>query len=313
MLAFLQGFSYGLFLSCLPWLVIGLASPHRALGTLRPTRLQAVARYGLAVPFVAGLLWLTSLWGGFGPSLGGWLAGLGAVAVAVPLERRWRLWRQRRRQRREKARRERESAARRAEQARQARQRGEESLDPAQPPADADDVTLALCEAKKRLLAARQPAVAGQADQLYGRYRKAMAVLLERFDPGELAFERARSLVAEVCLTAVDNLTAMAARASGVAGVDAESARRRLAREGERLSQAERLALERRLALVEDTRRQLSELGGRNEAALTALDNMAVAMARVDTRRPQASVSADQALDDLQRFVAGAERYSRRS
>jgi len=35
-----------------------------------------------------------------------------------------------------------------------------------------------------------------------------------------------------------------------------------------------------------------------------------VAMARVDTRRPQASVSADQALGDLQRFVARADRYS---
>lgn len=235
------------------------------------------------------------------------------MAVANPLERRWRGWRQKRRQQQEDARREHERDARRAEQARQAWERGEESLDPEHPPADADDVTLALCDAKKRLLAARQPALAEQADRLYGRYRKAMAVLLERFEAGELAFERARSLVAEVCFGAVDNLTAMASRASGVAGVDADSVRRRLGEESERLSQAERLALERRLALVEDTRRQLRELGGRNETALTALDNMAVAMARVDTRRPQASVSADQALDDLQRFVAGADRYSRRS
>ncbi|GAA3898281.1 hypothetical protein GCM10022228_06190 [Halomonas cibimaris] len=312
MLAFLQGFSYGLFLSCLPWLVIGLASPQRALGTLRPTRLQALGRYGLAVPFVAGLLWLTSLWGGFGPSLSGWLAGLVAVAVAIPLERRGRKWQTKRRQRRAQARHEQKAAERRAEQARQARESGEERLDPNAPPPDADDVTLALCDAKKRLLAARQPALAEQADRLYGRYRKAMAVLLERFDVGELAFERARSLVAEVCFTAVDNLVAMASQASGMAGIDADAVRRRLAHEGERLSPAEHLALKRRLALVEDTRRQLRALSGRNETALTALDNMAVAMARVDTRRPQASVSADRALADLQRFADAAPRYGRR-
>ncbi|MFD2192295.1 cobyrinic acid a,c-diamide synthase [Pistricoccus aurantiacus] len=311
MLEFLQGFSYGLFLSCLPWFVIGLVSPRHALGTLRPERLQVFIRYWFVVPFLAGLLWLTSLWGGFGPSLGGWLAGLAAIAVEIPLERRLRGWWERHKQKRLDAQRQREIARRQAEQARQARERGEESLDPEHPPADADDVILALCSAKARLLSARQPALAQQADRVYGRYRKVIAVLLERFEVGELAFERARSLAAEVCFAAVDNLTAMAAQASGVAGVDSDHVRRRLSREGDRLTHTERLALERRLALVEDTHRHLRELSARNETALTALDNAAVAMARVDTRRPQASVSADQALGDLQNFVARAERYGR--
>lgn len=312
MLEFLQGFSYGLFLSCLPWFLVGLVSPRRALGTLRPARWQVVIRYGFAVPFLAGLLWLTSLWGGFGPSLGGWLAGLVAVAVALPLERRLRSWWGKRQQRRLDAQHERDMAQRQAQQAHDAREAGEEILDPEHPPANADAVILALCDAKKRLLAVKQPALAQQADRLYSRYRKAIAVLLERFEVGELAFERARSLVAEVCLVAVDNLTTMASQASGVAGVDGNLVRQRLAREGDRLAPAERLALERRLALVEDTHRYLRELSGRNETALTALDSAAMAMARVDTRRPQASVSADQALGDLQRFVARAERYSRR-
>lgn len=312
MLEFLQGFSYGLFLSCLPWFVFGLVSPRRALGTLRASRLQVVIRYWFAVPFLAGLLWLTSLWGGFGPSLGGWLAGLVAIAVELPVERRLRRWWAKRKQRRINAQYERDAAQRQAEQAHKAQNAGEDSLDPDHPPANADAVILALCDAKKRLLAVRQPVLARQADRLYARYRKAIEVLLERFEVGELAFERARSLIAEVSFAAVDNLTVMASQASGMAGVDAEHVRQRLAREGEWLTHAERLALERRLTLVEETRRHLDELSGRNETALTALDNAAVAMARVDTRRPQASVSADQALAALQRFVAGAQRYGRR-
>lgn len=313
MLEFLQGFSYGLFLSCLPWFVVGLASPRHALGTLRPTRLQVVIRYWFAVPFLAAMLWLTSLWGGFGPSLGGWLAGLVAIVAALPAERRLRRWWARRKQRRMAEQRERDAVQRQAQQASKAQDSGEDGLDPDRPPANADDVVLALCQAKKRLLAVRQPTFARQADLLYNRYRKAIDVLLERFEVGELAFERARSLIAEVCFAAVDNLTDMASQASSVAGVDAELARQRLTRESDRLTHAERLALERRLALVEDTRRRLAQLSGRNETALTALDNAAIAMARVDTRRPEASVSADQALEDLQRFVAGAERYSRRA
>ncbi|MEY6433406.1 cobyrinic acid a,c-diamide synthase, partial [Thioalkalicoccus limnaeus] len=81
MFGFLQGFALGLFVSCLPWLIVGLIEPRLAVPTERPTRVQVLLRYWLIVPFAAFLIWLTSLWGGLGPTLGGWLAGL----VAIPL------------------------------------------------------------------------------------------------------------------------------------------------------------------------------------------------------------------------------------
>lgn len=311
MLEFLQGFSYGLFVTCLPWFLIGMASPSHALGTALPDRLQVIVRYWLLVPFIAFLLWLTSLWGGFGPSLLGWLFGLAAIAIELPLERRLRRWWSARKQRRREARRAAETAEKQARQAREASEAGMSTLDPDHPPANADDVTLALCAAKQRLVEARQPELAVQADRLYSRYRHVMQVLLARFDAGELAFERSRTLIAEVCFTAVDNLTVMASHASGIAGVDGEFVRRRLAEEHRRLSVAERVTLKRRLALVEETEQHLRDLSARNESALTALDDAAMAMARIETGRPQASVSADQALKDLQRFVARAERYGR--
>lgn len=307
MLGFLQGLAYGLFLTCLPWFLIGMASPRHAVPTENPDRLQVVIRYWLVVPFIAMLLWLTSLWGGFGPSLAGWLVGLVAIAIERPLEGRLRRWWQARKLRRQKVR---DETRRQAELRDKAQEAGVTTLDPSRPPADADNVVQALYSAKQQLVNAHRPDIAIQADRLYSRYCHVMEVLQARFDASELAFERSRALIGEVCLGAVDNLTAMAVQASSVAGVDSDYARRRLAR-SHRLTAEERTALERRLALVEETERHLHDLSARNEKALTALDDTAVAMARVETGRLQASRDADQALYDLQRFVDKAGRYSR--
>lgn len=312
MLGFLQGFAYGLFLSCLPWFITGMVNPRLALPTRPPHRGQVIFRYWLLVPFIAFLLWLTSLWGGFGPTLEGWLAGLAAVAVELPLERRWRNWRETRAQRRRQAEREADALRKRAELERAQREAGMAVLDPAQPPVDADDVVLALANAKQRLLSVRRPELAIQADRLYTRYSRVLDSLQSRFDQRELTFERWRGLVAEVSFGAIDNLTSMASLADGIAGVDEEFVRRRLTQEAARLGAEERIALEQRLELINDTERRLSSLTAGNEAALTALDNAAVAISRVETGRPQASVAADLALRDLHRFIDSAERYGHR-
>ncbi|MEQ4539557.1 cobyrinic acid a,c-diamide synthase [Halomonas desiderata] len=311
MLGFLQGFAYGLFVTCLPWCLVGLANPRLAVPTENPNRFQVLFRYCLLVPFISMVLWLTSLWGGFGPSLGGWLAGLVAVAVALPVERGWRRWRSRRHQQRLQARLAAEAERQRADRERAAREAGVAELDPARPPVGADELTLALCRAKQQLLDVRRGDLASQVDRFYTRYSHVMELLAARFDKSELAFERSRSLITEVCLGAVDTFTSMAAQARGVMGLDDEYVRRRLAQEGSKLSVEERIALKRRLELIEETDRRLRRLVARNESALTLLDDTAVALARVETGRPQASLATDRALEELRRFIEGAERYSR--
>lgn len=311
MLEFLQGFAYGLFVTCLPWCLVGLANPRLAVPTDNPGRLQVLFRYCLLVPFISMLLWLTSLWGGFGPSLGGWLAGLVAVGVALPVERGWRRWRSRRHQRRLQERLEAEAERRRAERERAARESGVAELDPARPPVDADNLVLSLCRAKQQLLDVKRDDLAGQVDRFYTRYAHVMELLTARFDRSELAFERSRSLVTEVCLGAVDTFTSMAAQARGIIGLDGGYVRRRLEQEHDRLSVEERIALKRRLELIEETDRRIRGLVARNESALTLLDDTAVALARIETGRPQAALATDRALEDLRRFIEGAERYSR--
>ncbi|MFC3391180.1 cobyrinic acid a,c-diamide synthase [Aidingimonas halophila] len=312
MLEFLQGFAYGLFLTCIPWFLVGMVSPSLALPTERPNRVQVGVRYWLLLPFIAFLLWLTSLWGGFGPSLWGWLCGLIAVAVEIPLERRWRRgWKRFRHWRREIRQRD-ERAREQAQRDSEARETGSAVLDPDHPPTDADDVVMALCHAKQALLEAGRQDLAAQADRLFSRYRHVLTLIESRFDVSELAYERSCHLITEVCLGAVDTLHDMASQASSVSGVDSEFVQRRLDQESHRLTVAERVALKRRLQLVEETERHLRDLSARNESALTALDDTAVAMARLDTGRTKAKVGADQALAELRRFIDRAPRYGRR-
>tara|TARA_R110000824_G_scaffold401789_1_gene616364 strand:- start:11477 stop:12418 length:942 start_codon:yes stop_codon:yes gene_type:complete len=312
MLGFLQGFSYGLFMTCLPWLLVGLFNPGLALPVLAPSRLQVILRYCLLVPFISMLLWLTSLWGGFSPSLFGWLAGIVAIPVALPVERTLRGWLARRRERRQEAQRVAAVRKRRAQEERKAYEAGVSVLDPARPPEGADDLVLAMCRAKQSLLDVHRPDLAIQADRLYSRYRHVMDVLSGRFHTGELAFERSRGLVTQVCLGAVDTLTSMASQARGVVSVDGNYVRSRLTQEGKQLGEEERAALVRRLDLLVETEHRLNKLSARIESALTVLDDTAVSMARIETARPQASVTTEKALEDLRRFVEGADRYTRK-
>ncbi|KAB7627676.1 cobyrinic acid a,c-diamide synthase [Alkalilimnicola sp. S0819] len=314
MFALLQGFAIGLFLSCPVWFLLGMynprvAVPHRP--DQPPRRWQVLLRYWFIVPFIAFLIWLTSLWGGWGPSLAGWLLGLGALAVEVPLESRWRRFRARWQERRRERAREAEALKARARLEQQEREAGLAVLDPNRPPVDADAVVLGLCEAKGRLLTQHRPDLAVQADRLYSRYAHVGAVLADKFQPGELAHQRAAGLAAEVCRNATDQLNTMASLLRGVAGVDGEYVQRRLSRDGGKLSTEEREALHRRLALLEDTERRLRTLSGRNEAAVTALDDAAASIARLRTEPSQASVAADQALRELGRFMDQAQRYDR--
>ncbi|MBR2512573.1 MAG: cobyrinic acid a,c-diamide synthase [Halomonas sp.] len=312
MLGFLQGFSYGLFMTCLPWLLVGLFNPGLALPMAVPSRLRVIARYCLVVPSISMLLWLTSLWGGFSPSLFGWLAGIVAIPVALPVERTLRGWLARRRVRRQEAQREADAHQRRAQQERNAYEAGVLVLDPAKPPVGADDLVLAMCRAKQGLLDVQRPDLAILTDRLYSRYRHVMDVLGERFHAGELTFERSQGLVTQVCFGAVDTLTTMASQARGVVSVDGNYVRGRLERESNRLGDEERAALVRRLDLLVETENRLNKLSARIESALTVLDDTAVSMARIETARPQASVTTEKALEDLRRFVEGADRYARK-
>jgi len=309
MFEFLQGFAFGLFVTFVPWFVAGLYDPRLAVPEELATRWQVILRYAVAMPALAMLLFLTSLWGGFGASLGGWLAGLVAVPTALFLERRWWRWRAARAGRERAAIRERQ----RDELAQAYRERDLLTLDPALAPTNADAVVLQLWEVKRELVGLRRPDLAVQADRLFTRYQRALAVLDDKFDTRELTYERARGLVAEVGREASAGLGAMVELVHGSAGLDADFVRERLERAPARLNPTEREALQRRLAIADETERRLAEIAAGNEAALTALDHVAVAVARIDTGRAQSGSAGnmEQALHELRRFAERAGLYGR--
>ena len=133
MFEFLQGIAFGLLVSFVPWFMAGMYDPRLVVPEELASRWQVILRYAVAMPSVATLLLLTSLWGGFGASLGGWLAGLAAAPAALFLERRWRRWREGRAGKERAAARERA----RTELARERRERDLLTLDPDFVPADA--------------------------------------------------------------------------------------------------------------------------------------------------------------------------------
>jgi len=309
MFDFLQGLAFGLLMSVMPWFLTGLYDPRLVVPEELASRWQVILRYALVMPTVAMLLLFTSFWGGLGASVGGWLAGLAAVPVELFVEKRWRRWRA--------ARAGRERAAARERQRQQAAQaqgeRGLLSLDPDFAPTAADAVVMQLWEIKRDLVGLRRPDLAVHADRLFTRYHRALDVLDDKFDVREVTYERARGLVGEVVQEAAAGLGAMLALVQGSAGLDADFVRERLTREAARLGATERDALQRRLAIADETERRLAEIAAGNEAALTALDDVAVAVARIDTGRAQGGGAGnmEQALQELRRFAERAGLYGR--
>jgi hypothetical protein len=308
MFDFLQGLAFGLLVSVMPWFMTGLYDPRLVVPEELASRWQVILRYAVAMPAVAMLLLMTSLWGGFGASLGGWLAGLAAVPVELFIEKRWRRWRAGRAGRVRADERER----RRSEIAAARRERDLLTLDADFAPTGADAVVMQLWEVKRELLGLRRPDLAVQADRLYTRYHRALDVLEDKFDVREVTFERARGLVGEVGQGAAAGLGAMVALVQGSTGLDADFVRARLEREGASLGATERDALQRRLALADETERRLAEIAAGNEAALTALDDVALAVARIDTGRSPAPGVTEQALQELRRFAERAGLYDRK-
>ena len=307
MFDFLQGLAFGLLVSFMPWFMAGLYDPRLVVPEEVASRWQVILRYAVAMPSVAMLLLMTSFWGGFGASLGGWLVGLAAVPIELFVEKRWRRWRAAR------AGRDR-AAARERQRSELARARGERdllTLDPDLAPTGADTVVMQLWEVKRELVGLRRPDLAVQADRLFTRYHRALDVLDEKFDRREVTYERARGLVGEVGSGAAAGLGAMVALVQGSVGLDADFVRERLEREAARLGGTEREALQRRLALADETERRLGEIAAGNEAALTALDHVAVAVARIDTGRGQPAGATEQALQELRRFAERAGLYGR--
>jgi hypothetical protein len=297
MLSFLQGFAIGLALMCGPWLVTGLLNPALVLPGGRAERIRVIKRYALVLPFLCFLLGLTSLWGGFGPSLAGWLSGLGILFVWVPGERGIRRYIERFKQRQHEKR-------VKAEQRAWQQERATTSLDLDDAIAQADPLVGKLQSVKQKLRQVQMDV--SQPDRFYTRYIKLKTLLEQRFEPGELAIQRANTLIQDVYNSAIRRLQHQADLQQQCLALDPEFIRRKL--DNPATAQSERDALQARWALVDNIYQQQAQLQADNEKTLTALDTTSMALMQLQTQ-DSGITDADKVMQALELFNQRVSRY----
>lgn len=140
-------------------------------------------------------------------------------------------------------------------------------------------------------------------------------VLKRRLNAGEVTYGRYLGTAEQVYLAALDNLHDVAIALTSIGGIDrdyVESRLRELARNSTLGDEQRRetSSLEERRVLLERQERQVSDLLARNEAAMTALDNTAAALAETRTAKGRASMDADVAMRELEQLAERARKYS---
>ncbi|WP_409523149.1 cobyrinic acid a,c-diamide synthase [Nitrincola sp. MINF-07-Sa-05] len=301
MLSFLQGFAIGLFLMCGPWFITGLFNPGLVLPDDRADRLNVFKRYLFVIPFLSFILGLTSLWGGFGPSLAGWLSGLGALFVWVPVEHRVRGFLNRRRLKKAQQQAQAELQANRAAHL---KEQSTATLDLDDPAEQSDPLVKSLQRCKRQL---KNVALdLAQPDRFYTRYITLQSLLAQRFESGELAMQRSQTLIQDVYGSVIHRLDRMVELQVQLNALDPAFIRRRL--DDTTLVGTERQALQARWALVETSKQHLDKLTADNEAALTALDTTSIALMQLQTSDPGVP-DADRVMAELDRFNQRVAQY----
>ena len=130
-----------------------------------------------------------------------------------------------------------------------------------------------------------------------------VGVLNKRLEAGEMTYARYLSTAQQVYLAGLENLHEVAVAEQSVSAIDDEYIAQRLkdlAAEDDEASTKERASLEDRRMLRETQEKKVSDLLAQNEAAMTALDMTATALADATIgRQPQDAAAAMEALQEM--------------
>ena len=153
-----------------------------------------------------------------------------------------------------------------------------------------------------------------QLQQLGEKLETVQSVLKSRLNAGELTFGRYIGTAEQVYLNGIDHLSEVQVSLTSVATIDQERIDRRLAKlnRDPRLGEAqarEMTSLKARKSLSERQLEKVSHLMADNEELLTALDNVATSLADAKIGKGQATMTADEALNELSRLADSANKY----
>ncbi len=289
MLNFLQGFAIGLVIMSGPWLLAGLFKPEWVLPDIKPNRFKVFLRYGMAIPFTSFLLGLTSLWGGFGPSLIGWLSGLVALFVAVPIERRIRHYLHKRRLKR--------SFMNNREQV-------DVNLERDAALSDTDDIIKQLNSVRIQLT--KLSVEVDLPERFYSRYTKLQTVLSKRFQKEELAMQRSQSLIKDVYQSTLKQMGSFLDIHQQLSLLDLAYIQRQLSDPS--VQGVAKQALLQRQALAQTLHKESDGLLAEFEKTLTALDTTWLKLSELGRTHPNHQ-ELDQVLSSLEKFNQRLTHY----
>ena len=307
---FLQGMALGLLMISPVMFFLGIYNPKWVLPQHKnPNRFRVFGTYAFMLPTISFFLGISTFWGGFGPTLIGWLTGIFAPITVKWLQDAGYHYGQQEAQHK--------AEAERAEQVRQAERQAAQEKDTAELNAkllNAQDCAQLhrLAELKIQLVdyadLMELKLFVHQPDRFYSRYLKLTQLIAQRFQPDEVTARRIQKLTLQALDYALERFEAMEPILAGLKGLDQEYVERRLKQARHR---SEKQALKDRQRLIEDLEDRLLELVAENEVALTTLDTTLTALAQINTQHQGKTQAAIQALDELKRFSAQLNEYDR--
>ena len=154
------------------------------------------------------------------------------------------------------------------------------------------------------------PRPAHQLNAITEKRDSLVGVLNKRLEAGEMTYARYLSTAQQVYLAGLENLHEVALAEQSVSAIDDDYIAQRLdelAVEDDEATMKERAALEDRRMLRKTQEKKVSDLLAQNEAAMTALDRTATALADATIgRQPQDAAAA---MDALQEMADRAGKY----
>lgn len=174
---------------------------------------------------------------------------------------------------------------------------------------DADSTLLAALE--QELGALDDPRPTHQMQALREKRNNLVDVLNARLDSGELTYARYLTTAQQVYLSALDNLREVAIAIKTIGTIDRgyiESRLSEVTNSSTDSAARERSSLEGRLALLASQEDKVSNMLAQNEAAMTAMDTTATALADAPIGRTPADAEA--AMAELEDLAARAMKYA---
>jgi methyl-accepting chemotaxis protein len=155
-----------------------------------------------------------------------------------------------------------------------------------------------------------------QYDQALKRYKNFRAILDQKFDRGELTYDRYLGAGEQVFLGVMDNLQSVVGLFQNLTSIDSRHLLKRVQSLSDRndLPEKEKRELEivkDQLAVREKTLSDLIDRLQANEKALLELQRITSALNEIDTGRGQASRDLDQSVKDLEELAKRVSKYSK--